>query len=142
MDCANGYISAARAGESDLTATGEITIAAAAPPPPVEALLASDGGTLDVTASPDGEAGPAWLLLLPVSMNPFHVRLARLSTKRTLSGIAPGDYQIYAWKGSPEAFEYANPDARQAWSSHAAGIHIGSGDHQSIAVRIVPAEAP
>jgi len=142
MDCANGYISAARFGETDLLAGDEFTIPPGVAPPPLEAVLASDGGALDVTASTDGEPGPAWVILLPGSGYELHTRIARLNANLNFSGVAPGDYQAYAWTGPPEAFEYANPDARQAWAGRAVSIHIGPRDRQNVALKIAAGEDP
>ena len=136
MDCASGYISAARSGETDLLATGELQIPAGTAPPPIEAVLSLDGGTVDVTASGEGEPGPAWVLLLPASGDELHARFAHLRTKLTFPAVAPGDYQAYAWTGSPEAFEYANPDARQAWAGRAVSVHVAGHERQSIAIKI------
>jgi len=140
MDCANGYISALHIGNTDLLESGELLVPPGAAPMPIEAVLASDGGTLDVTASAEGEPGPAWVLLLPGSGSALHTRFARLAAKLTFSGVAPGDYQAYAWTGSPEAFEYANPDARQAWAGPAVSVHIGERDRQSLALKIAAGE--
>jgi hypothetical protein len=131
-------------GDRDLTASEEITIPAATAPPPIEAMLASDGGTVEVTASADGETAPAWVLLLPASGNTFHTKIARLArfAKLTFSGVAPGDYQAYAWAGSPEAFEYASPDVRQAWAARGLSVHVGERDRQNIALKIAPGETP
>jgi hypothetical protein len=142
MDCASGYISAARSGETDLLATGELQIPAGTSPPPIEAVLALDGGIVDVTASSKGEPGPAWVLLLPASGDELHARFAHFGAKLTFRAVAPGDYQAYAWSGSPEAFEYANPDARQAWAGRAVSVHVAGRERQSIAVKIAAGEAP
>jgi hypothetical protein len=140
MDCASGYISAARIGETDLLASGEFRIPPGTAPPPIEAVLATDGGTVDVTPPSDGETGPAWVLLLPASGNELHIRFARLSAKLTFAGLAPGDYQAYAWTGSPEAFEYANPEARQAWSGRAVSVQVGARDRQSVTLKAAAGE--
>ena len=142
MDCASGYVSAVHMGDTDLLESGEFPILPGAAPPPIEAVLAPDGGTVDVTASAEGEPGPAWVLLLPASGYEFHTRFVHLTAKIALSGIAPGDYQAYAWTGSPEAFEYANPDARQAWAGRAVSLHVGPRDRQSVALKIAAGEAP
>jgi len=142
MDCANGYVSAARIGETDLLANNQLPIPPGAALPPIEAVLAADGGTVEVTASDEGETGPAWVLLLPSSGNELHTRLARLDAKFTFFGVAPGDYQAYAWTGPPEAFEYANPDARQAWAGRAVSVHVSERDRQSIALKIAAGETP
>jgi hypothetical protein len=95
---------------------------------------------VDVTPASDGETGPAWVLLLPASGNELHIRFARLSAKLTFSGLAPGDYQAYAWTGSPEAFEYANPEARQAWSGRAVSVQVGARDRQSVTLKAAAGE--
>ena len=142
MECAGGYLSALHMGDVDLLAAGELSVAPGLAPAPVDAALSADGGTLQVTASAEGEPGPGWVLLLPSAGSDLQTRLARLIAKCTFSGIAPGDYQIYAWSGSPEAFEYADPDARQAWAARAVSVHIGARDRQSIAVRISAGNTP
>jgi hypothetical protein len=105
-------------------------------------VLALDGGTVDVTASAEGDPGPAWVILLPASGSELRTRFARLASKLILSGVAPGDYQAYAWTGAPEAFEYANPDARQAWAGRAVSVHVGERDRQSITLKITAGETP
>ena len=142
MDCASGYVAAVRIGATDLPADAEFRIPPGAVPPVIEAVLALDGGTVDVTASAEGETGPAWVLLLPSSGNELHTMVARLDGKLTFSGVAPGDYQAYAWSGSPEAFEYANPDARQAWAGRAVSVQVGERDRQSIILKIAPGDSP
>lgn len=142
MDCASGYIAQARMGEVDLMSGGEVTVAPGATPPAIEAVLATDGGTVEITPSAGGEAGPAWVVLLPASGNEFQMRFARLRTKLTLSGVAPGDYQVYAWSGSPEAFEYGSAEARQAWAGRAESVHAGVRDRQTISVKIASGDAP
>jgi hypothetical protein len=142
LDCASGYISAVHMGDTDLLATAELSIPPGAAAPPIEAVLASDGGTLDVTPSADGDPGPAWVVLVPASGYDLHTRFARLVAKVTFAGLAPGDYQAYAWTGSPEALEYANPDARQAWAGRAVSVSIGARDRQSIALKIAAGGTP
>jgi hypothetical protein len=142
MDCANGYVSTVRMGDADLLETAELLVPPGTVPPVIEAVLALDGGSVDVTADAEGETGPAWVLLLPASGNEFHARFAHLTTKLTFTGAAPGDYQAYAWNGAAEAFEYNNPDARQAWAGRSVSLHIGERDRQSITLKIAPGEAP
>jgi hypothetical protein len=142
LDCASGYISAVHMGDTDLLATAELSIPPGTAAPPIEAVLASDGGTLDVTPSADGDPGPAWVVLVPASGYDLHTRFARLVAKVTFAGLAPGDYQAYAWTGSPEAIEYANPDARQAWAGRAVSVSIGARDRQSIALKIAAGGTP
>ena len=144
MDCANGYIAAAHAGETDLLAQDELLISSGMAPPPLEAVLNTDGATVDVTASPEAEGEPltAWLALVPDSGNELHIRFTILKGKVSISGVAPGDYHVFAWTGSPYAFEYANPAARQAWSDRAASVHVAARDHQSVAVKIAAGDSP
>jgi hypothetical protein len=78
---------------------------------------------------------------MPDSGNDLYARFALLKGKLSLSGIAPGDYQIYSWSGSPYAFEYANPAVRQAWAGRAVAVKVAARDRQSITVK-VPAGEP
>lgn len=141
LDCANGYISAARFGDADLLARDEMVVPPGIAPPPVEAVLNTDGGTVDAGLSFEGEKARAWVLLLPDDGNELRTRFALCRDKLTFSGVAPGDYHAYAWTGSPEEFEYANPDARPAWASRAAGVHVGERDHQSVTLKIPAGES-
>ncbi|HUE04056.1 MAG TPA: carboxypeptidase regulatory-like domain-containing protein [Bryobacteraceae bacterium] len=142
MECAGGYVSAVHMGDTDLLETGELRITPGAAPPPIEAMLATDGGTADVTASGEGETGPASVVLVPVDRGEYRTQFAHFTAHFAFLQVAPGDYQVYAWTGSPEAFEYANPDARQAWAGRAVSVHVGAREHQSVSVKITAAEAP
>jgi hypothetical protein len=143
MDCANGYLATAHAGETDLLAHDELVVSPGAAPPPLEAILNSDGATVDVTATQDSDGDPltAWFALVPDSGNDLHIRFAILKGKLSLSSLAPGDYHAYAWVGSPYQFEYANPEARQAWAGRAVGVHVSEHDHQSITIKVAPGES-
>ena len=99
-DCASGYISAIHMGDSDLPASGELAVPAGTAAQPIEAVLATDGGTVDVTASSEGDPGPGWVALIPASGNDFYARLALLKAKASFQAVAPGDYQVFAWTGS------------------------------------------
>lgn len=143
-DCANGYIASVHAGDTDLLARDELLISPGVTPPPLEAVLNTDGATVDVTPSPendDDEAG-SWLVLMPESGNPIHIKFAILRGKISISAVAPGDYQAYAWTGSPYDFEYANPAVRQAWAGHAVSVSVNARDRQSITVKLSPGESP
>jgi len=142
LDCANGYISSARFGDADLLARNEVVISPGIVPPPIEAALDTDGAALDVTTAFDGKPASAWVLLLPDGGDDLHVRLAVCRDKLSLTGIAPGDYHAYGWTGSPEQFEYANPDIRPAWASRAVSVHVSEHDHQSLTLKIPAGETP
>jgi len=143
MDCASGYIAAAHAGDTDLLARNELLIGAGVAPS-IEAVLNTDGGTVDVTASQDGDGDPptAWFALVPDSGNDLHIRFALLKGKLSLPGVAPGDYHAYAWTGSPYEFEYATLNARQAWADRAASVHVTEREHESITVKVAPGATP
>lgn len=139
MDCASGYISAARFGQIDLLAHDELVIEPGVSPPAIEAVLKTDGGTLSVV---DGEPAPAWTILLPNTQSGLNARFAYVSGKFTFAGIAPGDYQLYAWTGSPYDFEYASPEARQAWAGRAVSVNVAERDHQTITLKVSAGEGP
>jgi len=139
MQCATGYLASVRAGGTDLLAHDEVVITGTAPPV-IEAVLGTDGADLDVTPSAEDETAPAWLVLVPDSGNDLYARFSLFKSKLSLSGIAPGDYQLYAWSGSPYAFEYGNPAARQAWAGRAVSVQLAARDHQSVTLKITPGE--
>ncbi len=141
-DCASGYISAIHMGDSDLPASGELAVPAGTAAQPIEAVLATDGGTVDVTASSEGDPGPGWVALIPASGNDFYARLALLKAKASFQAVAPGDYQVFAWTGSAEAFEYAKPEARQAWAGRAVSVHVGERERQNVGVKLEAGDAP
>jgi Carboxypeptidase regulatory-like domain len=140
MDCTGGYVASARAGSSDLMAHDELTISPGAPPPEVEIVVSTDGGTVDVTAPKDQEGVSAWLVLLPDSGSEMHTRFTILRGKISLSGVAPGDYHAYAWTGSPYAFDYAEPGARQMWANRAVSVHVSERERVSVTAKIAPGE--
>ena len=138
MDCANGYIASARFGDADLLALEEIVISPGVTPSPLDAVLGTDGATLDATPVQTIEGVTPWLLLFPDSGSELHTRLARFAGKVSLTGIAPGDYQAFVWTGSPAEFEYAVSAVRQSWANHAVSVHLAARDHQSITLKVPP----
>jgi hypothetical protein len=141
MDCANGYIKTARADEMDLLTRDELVIPGGSPPL-LDAVLGMDGAMLDVSATQNDAPAAGWLLLLPASGANIHAKLSVLRGKATLTGVAPGDYQAYAWTGSADEFEYANPNVRQAWAARAVSVHVAAGERQTIALQAYAGEIP
>lgn len=139
LDCAAGYLSSLRAGGADLMARNEIVITGGAPPL-IEATLNTDGATLDLVPTFETDSAPSWLVLMPESGNDLLARFSLLQGKVSLSGIAPGQYQVFTWSGSPYAFEYASAGARQAWTAHASSVQLAARDHQTVAVKVSPGE--
>ena len=135
MDCAAGYVSAAHAGQTDVLGPGDLVV----PQGPVvnlEAVVSTEGGTVDVSRDDDDAAETTWLALVPDSGSEMHLRFAILKGKLSLNNVAPGDYHAYSWTGSPFLLEYANPAARQAWAGSAARVHVGEHDRQSVTVTV------
>ena len=95
-----------------------------------------------MSATQDDAPAAGWLLLLPASGANLHVKFSVLRGRATLTGVAPGDYQIYAWTGSPDEFEYANPAVRQAWAVRVVSVHVAAGERQNIAVKAYAGEVP
>ena len=139
MDCAGAYVAQARMGDADLPPGGEFSVPAGSTVPSMEAVLASDGGTVEVSPE-EGAQGPAWVLLLPVSGNELQLRVAQMRKKAKFSGVAPGDYEVYAWTGLPEGFAYADLQSRQSWPAGAEQIHIGARETVAVKVKIVTGE--
>jgi len=142
MDCANGYVSEAHMGKIDIAASGKFTLPAGTFPQPIEAVLASDGGTVTVKASDDRESPSGWALLYPSAGNDFYSKIAHIDKGgMSFPNIAPGDYQIFAWR-SLTAFEYSKPEVRQAWAGRAVSVHVDQNSQQTVSVKIEAGDEP
>jgi len=98
------YVSAARAGETDLLATGELVFESGAAPE-LEVVLRTDVGQVSGTiAPPDTDAA---ILLVPESCNRLPSWGVAQAGAFTVSGLAPGGYRIYAWK-QPAKMDYTS----------------------------------
>jgi hypothetical protein len=135
LKCGSGYPASVRAGETDLLAHNELIVVPGIDPPPIDIRLRDDGGTVDITVPVGADHQHASVVLVSDSGN----ALCRLATAHEgefhLEQVAPGNYQAYAWSNSEE-FEYANPQARQAWASRAVGVQVAPNGHHKIALTI------
>lgn len=138
MDCGAGYLASLHADDVDLLSRDDLVIPAGASPPALDAVVATDGATLDVTTTQNDQPAVASLLLVPDSGSNLHAKFAIATGKATVTQLAPGDYHAYAWTGSPDDFEFTDPNVREAWASHAVSVHLAAHDHQSITIAIPP----
>jgi Carboxypeptidase regulatory-like domain len=108
------YVSAARAGETDVLATGEFVFENGAAPE-LDIVLRTDSGQVSGTvAPPDAEAA---ILLIPDSCNrPPSWGIAQAGAF-TVAAVAPGSYRIYAWK----------QPAKMDFTSHRAMCQLAQG---------------
>ena len=59
----------------------------------------------------------------------------------TFTGLAPGDYLIYAWRDSQQ-IEYANPAFLETLSRHAVTVTVAAGDAKEVTLKLIPKEDP
>ena len=104
------YFSSIRAGNTDLLATSELTVASGAAPD-IEVVLRSDGGSIEGTFAPEAAIDDDVLVLLvPEALNrPPEVMAVEAGEAFRFAAVAPGSYRLHAWDNSAEV-EYHSPE--------------------------------
>src|SRR5262249_27722139 len=92
-----GYVYAMRSGATDLLRE-PLLVPSDGTVPPIEVTLRSDGAKLKIHVNSDGPDVRSWVLLVPNDapvQDPVLVSMA--SSGREYSGMAPGDYDVFAF---------------------------------------------
>ena len=133
------YVASALCGNTNLLAD-DLTITAG-DSCSVELVLRNDGGVLNAKIDSSPTAGMA--LLVP-ARGRGTTRTARFYTTEadqgasiTISGVAPGDYLLYAFD-NPEGVEYSNPEVLRSYSSQATAVTISSGQTTKVTAQLIP----
>ena len=97
------FIKSVRAGDVDVTSQG-LDLTASTNAPPVEIRVSSKGATVEGSVQDaDKPATGAVVMMLPHPLDPAHFAMMRKTGNTdqngrfSISGIAPGEYRIYAW---------------------------------------------
>jgi hypothetical protein len=133
------YVASALCGNTNLL-TDELVVTAG-DSCSVELVLRNDGGVLNATVDSSSTGGMA--LLMP-ARGRGTTRTARFYTTEsdqgasiTISGIAPGEYLLYAFD-NPDGVEYSNPEVLRSYSSRATPVTISSGQTTKVTARLIP----
>ena len=118
---------------------------------PVSVLISPNGGRIDGVASTrDGDpAANAAVTLLPADMpdtagNPMsalqglgqNIRQTNADGSYSLSGIAPGEYRLFAWEAADSA-PFMNPEIRRRFEARGERVVIREGDALNLNVEVI-----
>jgi hypothetical protein len=130
------YVQSAKCGPTDLLRE-ELVVPPAGQPPPIEIILRDDGGT--VAGNVKGVTGsPATLLIVPQFAPMQLPRIVKADGHGAFqsSGLAPGDYRIFAFD-SLDDIEYANPKVLDKYASRAAQVKISANRTAAVTVGLI-----
>ena len=122
------YVESAQCGNTNLLSEEMVVNAGIACA--IELTLRNDGGVLKARVETPSWGVQGTALLVPASERinlrslPFYAADSS-GAEITVSGIAPGEYLLYAFD-TPEGVEYSNPEVLRSYSSRATPVTISS----------------
>jgi protocatechuate 3,4-dioxygenase beta subunit len=129
----NAYIKSARAGETDVLDAG-LNLAGGGAPSRLEIVLSNAGAKVDATVLDDAGQPVAGVrvVLVPEPRRRAHGRLFKDATtdgggRISLTGIAPGDYKLFAWEDVEEE-AYRDPEYLRAYEDRGEKISFEEGE--------------
>jgi len=111
----------------------------------LEVVLSSRGGRIDGSVTDEMQRGVQGLqaVLIPDRQRD-RIDLYKTATSDvggafTLRGIAPGEYQLFAWEAI-DPYAYFDPDLLKQYESKGKPVHIAESAKENVDVRMIPAE--
>lgn len=138
------YVDSAQCGNANLLS--EDLVVSAGTSCTLELSLRNDGGTLRAQVEGSNSTGSGLALLVPargrrgVRPMPFYSSDPASPPQVGLSGIAPGDYLLYAFD-TPDGVEYSNPEVLRSYSSQATPVTISSGQTTKVTTQLIQTRA-
>ncbi len=133
------YVESAQCGNTNLLT--EDLVVTAGNSCSMELSLRNDGGTLSAKVN-SSAAGSGMALLVsargrgaPRSV-PFYTSDASRPAHIGMSGIAPGEYLLYAFD-NPDGVEYSNPEVLRSYGSQATPVTISSGQTTEVTAQMI-----
>jgi hypothetical protein len=136
---APGYVRSATCGSTDLLRE-DLVVSAGSAVPPIEVTVAEDTGSLTLKSLPADPGVQVGIVIVPDSA-PGRPRMIGLysGNELTVSGLAPGDFEVFAFEDLEEV-EYMNPEVLGQYASQAAHVTIPANGQASVTVNLIPAE--
>ncbi len=106
---------------------------------PLEITLRDDGASLTVAVQSSDSATPAKanVVIVPQPASNREPRVLRnVTATSTESGLAPGDYLVYAFDRI-DGLEYTNPDALSPYASQAAHVTLSAGQQGQVSLDLI-----
>ncbi|HXW13288.1 MAG TPA: hypothetical protein VEN79_02160, partial [Terriglobia bacterium] len=139
---APGYVRSATSGSTDLLRE-DLVVPAGAAVPPIEVTVAKDTGSLTLkglNADPGVQVGvvivPETALRRPRILGVYD---GHDGDEVTISGLAPGDFEVFAFEDLDD-IEYMNPQVLEQYASQAAHVTIPANGQASVTINLIPAE--
>jgi hypothetical protein len=142
----NSYVKSVMAGNVDVTESG-LDLSSAETAPVLEIRVSSKSAAVEgVVRDGDKPAAGAVVMLLPQPFVAERVPMLRRSTSTdqngrfTLSGVAPGEYRVYAWDTYPSINEM---DAEQlkSFEKFAATVKLKEESREQVELKLAPLAA-
>ncbi len=130
------YVQSARYGQTNLLSDPLVVVAGQAFP--IEVVLRDDSATLTGELK-SADATKTAAIVVAVSRlqanSPFMTR-ATADSGFTISGLAPGDYLVYAFDDA-EDIEYSNPEALRPYASQAAPVTLAPNQSTKVTLNLI-----
>jgi hypothetical protein len=105
---------------------------------PLEITVRNDSASITASVqTPNNQAMPVVLLIVPQPQTKSTPRKVQgMSTNLTASGLAPGDYLVYAFD-RVTGLEYANPDALAPYASQATHVTLTANQQSQMTLSLI-----
>jgi hypothetical protein len=142
------YVKSVRAGQTDVLASG-LDLTSGAAPESIDVVISPRGASVTGTVQNEKTGNPApgaMVVLLPQEKERreqqtyFKLINADQTGAFSLSGIAPGEYRLYAWE-DVEPGAYLDPDFLKPIESKGESLTVGEGDQKTIQLKLIPADS-
>ena len=132
------YVQSAQYGQTNLL-YDDLSIASTGQTYSMDIVLRDDSATLTgMVKSPDAKATEANILVAPIPASKIPPQLFRSSTQSgfTFSGLAPGEYLVYAFD-NVDALEYSRPEALEPYASQAAHVTLSANQKAQVSLDLI-----
>jgi hypothetical protein len=132
------YIESMRSGSVDLL-DQPLTIASGGAVAPIQITVRDDSANLTVKVMQDGQPATGGAVLVIPAAHPSETDYPRFwdgGNQLTVSGLAPGDYRVYAFD-SLENLEYANPEAMRAFAAQSQQVTLEPNGSTNVTLELI-----
>jgi hypothetical protein len=134
------YVQSMSSGNTDLLHE-PLVVAADGQAPPIEVVLRDDAAILRASLSATADTAkkqPAWMLVVPSGSGhrPVGPPQPLMGTEASLSGLAPGDYDVYAFDEITD-LEYNNPEVVAQFSNRATHVTLSARSRSKVTLDVI-----
>jgi hypothetical protein len=122
-----------------------LTIGGGRVPGEIEIVINSDGERVQGTVlDSDQKPVAAHVVLAPSPSRRYNANLNRTATsnglgKFTMTGVAPGDYKLFAWEDVPNG-AWENEEFMTSYEALGTPVTVTAGNHIDLQLRVIPAK--